>query len=162
MTAKQLAQQIIDSNNYCSLATTDGVKPWSAGLYYSVDEQYVFYFVSDNTSLHAKHIQKNSHVAFTIFNSTESPEVINGLQIEGEAYVVPIAEISHAATVVYKKRFKGKKLSEIAKYLDPKRYSDVTALRLYKIIPRKFYILDPEKAGKHGRDTRIEISMLEA
>ena len=104
-------------------------------------------------------VLKNSHVAITIYDSHQTPGEANGLQIVGEARIVKLSEIPHAALTIYKKRFREKALSEIQKYLDPKRYHEMADFRLVKIIPKKFYILDPKLTVKFGKDMRVEVKL---
>lgn len=134
---QKIARDIIKNNIYLTLATADS-KPWAASLYYQTDNKLNFYFVSPINSLHSKHIQKNSIVSFTIFDSHQPKNKGNGIQASGKACIL-----------------KGKELQEGLKWfrtsiLESKDPDFVRAnYQLFKIIPNKFYIWDP--------DTKIDI-----
>src|SRR3990167_3941503 len=97
------ARQIINDNLYLSLATSNGNETWIAPLWYAVDKQYNFYFVSEHSSVHCTHIKLNPNVAVSIFNSTENPEDVNGLQIAAKVAEVGIIEMPTALKTVYSK-----------------------------------------------------------
>lgn len=84
---QELVREVIETNRYLTLATTDGARPWSATLEYLHDEKFNFYFFSPRDSLHARHIERNAEVAFSIFSAVQ-PEysstvstAINGVQV---------------------------------------------------------------------------------
>lgn len=156
MNSKQIAEKIIQNNQYLSLSTSNQNKPWSAALFYATDKNNNFYFISSIKSIHVEHILKNPHVALTIFNSTEAPEIVNGVQIQGKAYMLDISDIPSAASIIYKKRFK-ENPSKITQYLDPSRYTGKSPFRLFKIISEKVYIQD---STKNGEDVRIEVKLI--
>lgn len=159
MSPKQIIHDIIKNNLYLSLATNDGKKPWNTPLFYGVNNKLIFFFVSEKSSLHVRNIKKNSLVALTIFDSHISPETVNGLQIEANAYEVSQKDAPSVAKVIYKKRFPGLSVSKLEKYVKHTRYMGKSDYRLYKIIPNHFYILDPTRTSKHKRDVRIEVKI---
>lgn len=152
-TSSQIAKKIISENLYLSLATLKDSVPWNTALFYAADENNNFFCVSTKNTIHVKNIELNPDVAFTIFNSTEKPGDINGVQASAKAYLVEPKEIIHAATTIYKKRF-AKTPSDIKKYLSPDLYIGSAALRLIKIVPSKIFILDPTNKGS---DDRVEV-----
>ena len=64
-----LAKKIINNNIYLTLGTADNKIPWTAPLFYAVNNKYEFYFISKKDSLHIKHISNNPKVSFSIFDS---------------------------------------------------------------------------------------------
>lgn len=84
----QIARDIIKNNCYLTLGTADENMPWTAPLYYAVDDRYTFYYISQMDSLHTKHILKNSKVAFAIFDSHQKEGTGNGVQASGRAYLL--------------------------------------------------------------------------
>lgn len=138
----QLARDIIKNNIYLSLATADG-EPWVAPVYYCVDDKYNFYFMSQMDSLHTQHILKNPVVAFAIFDSHQKEGTGNGIQGKGKTYLL-----------------KEEEWDEVLKWYHTS-FIDLTKEVLknspyyfFKIVPEKFYILDPDE--KHV-DKRIEV-----
>jgi uncharacterized pyridoxamine 5'-phosphate oxidase family protein len=81
----QLARDIINHNEYLSLATCDkDGKPWISILAYSFDDHYNFYFCSLPTARHSSHIVTNPNVSFSIYDSHQEFGTGVGLQIEGQ------------------------------------------------------------------------------
>lgn len=88
-TNNEIAKKIIEENIYMTIATSDenGI-PWVAPLFYAVDDSYNFYFISQLSSLHSKHILKNPNVAFAIFDSHQKEGSGSGVQGSGKAYLL--------------------------------------------------------------------------
>jgi hypothetical protein len=78
-------REIIQENQYMTVATTDGERPWLAPVQFCADEELNFYFVSLPTSRHAEHIDQNPRVGVAIFDSQQPPFTGRGLQAEGTA-----------------------------------------------------------------------------
>jgi len=90
-TDQETVREIISTNRYLSLATTDGKEPWVAPIEYLADDDLNFYFLSTGDSRHSGHIERNSTVALTIFDTTQ-PEysanlsaTLRGVQVRGSA-----------------------------------------------------------------------------
>ena len=65
-TAEQL-YRFLKEQKLLTLATTDERgNPWTANLFYDVDESFTFYFVSSVEADHSKHLVQNSMVAFNV------------------------------------------------------------------------------------------------
>ena len=80
-------RKIIAENQYMTLATSDGDRPWGAPVQFCCDENLDSYLVSLPTSLHAQHIAENPTVAMAIFDSRQPPFTGRGLQVDGIAAV---------------------------------------------------------------------------
>lgn len=140
-----IAREIIRSNCYLTLSTTDGESPWAAPLFYAVDNNYTFYFISQLNSLHSQHISKNPAVAFAIFDSHQKEGTGNGVQGSGKVY-----------------RLEDEKLPEAFKWyhttfveMKPESFKGSAPYRFFKIVPDHFYVLDPEAKV----DKRVEVSL---
>ena len=59
----KLAKDIIKNNIYLTLGTADA-NPWVAPLFYCVNENYNFYFISQLDSLHTKQMLKSESCIF--------------------------------------------------------------------------------------------------
>lgn len=141
-----LARDIIKNNIYLTLATTDGQSPWSAPLFYCIDDKYNFYFISQMDSLHTCHILKNPKVAFSIFDSHAPEGQGVGVQASGKAYLLKNKEeikdaLKHYSTIFIK--------------CVPESFAGSNPYRLFKIIPDKIYVLDPEAKV----DKRVEVEL---
>lgn len=154
MTNEEKARKIIDENYYLTLATCLENDPWIAPLWYAVDEELVFYFISEHSSIHASHVKQNPNVAFSIYNSQEKPEDVNGFQIKGKAYELVFAEIPHALSTIFKKS--GAELFKLRfkDWNNPRTYAGLAKFRIYKLVPEHFYILDTSVTET---DKRIEV-----
>lgn len=156
MKLNKKAQTIINENIYLSLATSDGKVCWNAPLYYVVDRDGTFYFVSDKCSVHAQHIAINPYVACSIFNSQEKPEDVNGIQFDGLCEVVGIKELPKAIQCIYSKRSSELLKLRFVDFKNPHSYVSLTNFRIYKITPLHFYILDPKVVEV---DKRVEVRL---
>lgn len=142
----RIARDIIKHNIYLTLATSDGRLPWSAPLFYCVDREYNFYFISQMGCVHARHILKNPQVAFSIFDSHAPEGKGNGVQASGTVSLLIKEEdivkaLRHYHTTFIK--------------CEPKDFNGSKPYRLFKLVPDKFYVLDP----KAEVDKRVEVHL---
>lgn len=138
-----LAREIIQKNIYLTLGTTDGNIPWTSTLFYAVNKKYEFYFISKMASFHIKHLLKNPHVSFTIFDSHQREGTGNGVQGSGVAIRLPDNELEEALKWYRTTFIKSEKES----------FTGNAPYRFFKIIPNHFYILDPDEKT----DVRVEV-----
>jgi len=141
----QVARDIIKNNHHLTLGTADG-DPWVAPLYYCVDDHYNFYYASQLTSVHTKHVLKNPTVAFAIFNSDQKEGTGNGIQASGKVFLLTDSEVDEALKWYTTTFIECKKES----YMSPAPY------RLFKIIPDKYFVQDPDAKI----DKRVEVTLL--
>ena len=142
---RQTAKEIIKSNVYLTLGTSANDLPWVAPLFYAINEQYTFYFISQLDSLHIKHILKNSNVSFAIFDSHQKEGTGNGVQGSGKAYLLDETELPEA--------FKWYHTTYIE--MKPESFKSPAPYRFFKIITEHFYVLDPEAPT----DKRVEVKL---
>lgn len=142
---KKMAQKIISSNIYLTLATC-GKRPWASPVYYCVDKNYNFYYISQLNSLHTKNIFSNRKVSFAIFDSHQKEGGGNGVQVEGIAKRIFQDKEIKKALRWYQTRFIDNK---------PESFKGKKPYRLFKIIPKHFYILNPEVKV----DKRVEVKI---
>lgn len=85
----------LESTYIAVLATSeenDGV--WATPIYFTYDDRFNFYFMSDSKTRHIKDIENHSGVSLAIFMpSNDSLGFKVGIQIEGRAEAVPDEEI---------------------------------------------------------------------
>lgn len=136
------ARIILEENTYVTLATAIENVPWASPVFYGTDKELSFYFISLPSSRHIKNIEKNNHVSFAIFDSTQPAD--SGTGIQGDGTIVMIEQdnlgdaLQHYHTTFVNIR---------------KEYVKKDGYRLYKLIPDHFYMLDPEAAV----DLRVEV-----
>ncbi|MFC1790373.1 pyridoxamine 5'-phosphate oxidase family protein [Patescibacteria group bacterium] len=142
----KIARDIVKNNIYLALATADD-NPWAAPLFYCVDDQYNFYYISQLDSVHTKHLLKNPKVAFAIFDSHDPEGEGNGIQASGKAYLINKPKEIKEALEHYS-----------TTYIDckPEMFVGDNPYRLFKIVPEKFWILDPRAEV----DKRVEVFLV--
>ncbi len=141
----ELARSIIKNNIYLSLGTSDG-NPWVAPVYYCIDDQYNFYFISQPNSLHIRQLLKNPQVAFAIFDSHQQEGAGNGVQGMGIAHVLEDEQLKQALQWYKTSLIE----SKVESFTAPAAY------RLFKIVPQKIYVLDPNSKV----DKRTHVNLL--
>ena len=139
------AKDIITSNMYLILGTTDGDTPWVAPLFYAVSDKNVFYFISQMDSLHTNHLLNNSQVSFAIFDSHQKEGTGNGIQGLGKAYLLPEDELNEA--------FKWYHTTFVE--MKPESFKEPAPYRFFKLVPEHFYVLDPTAPT----DKRVEVKL---
>src|SRR3989304_5459645 len=92
MDSVEFAKNIIKNNTFLSIATSFNNDTWIAPVFFAVDDEYNFYFVSSMDSTHVQHILQNKQVALSIFNSVQPEGDANGVQIKGKAIKIPISK----------------------------------------------------------------------
>ena len=144
------AMQIIDSNSYMVVCTSDkGAMPWGAPVFFAHDRKYSkAYFISAIDSRHAKNISGNSKVALAIFDSTSPIGISEGVQIEASAEMVGKAEIDEA-TKIYSARLSAK--SNAPEKYDPKMYLPPSEFRFFRVKFDCVYVT--------GEDRHIEVDL---
>ncbi len=144
---KSTVQDIIKSNIYLTLATSDG-KPWAAPLFYCTDSAYNFYFISQMDSLHIHHILNNPYVAFAIFDSMAKEGTGTGVQGSGKVSLLESTEEIEIALNYYHTSFIS---------CTPKDFTGDKPYRLFKLTPDTFYTQDPDA----DVDKRVKVDMNE-
>jgi nitroimidazol reductase NimA-like FMN-containing flavoprotein (pyridoxamine 5'-phosphate oxidase superfamily) len=138
--AEEKCVSIIIENRYLDIATSKGSKPWVSAVYYAVDSDLNFYFVSRKDSRHGRFIQENPDVAVSIWNSTKKPENSDGIQIDAEAAIVPDEELEEAVHTMFSKRFEDEEKQK--EYFNNwQKYSGDSEKKLFKIETKRLYKL---------------------
>lgn len=140
----EIARKIISGNIYMTIATTDKKgNVWAAPLFYAIDHEFNFYFISQLNTLHIQHIMENSTVAFAIFDSQQKEGTGNGVQGSGKVHLLDDSQLSEA--------FKWYKTTFIE--MKPESFMGNAPYRFFRLVPEHFYIQDPDARV----DKRIEI-----
>ncbi len=100
--ARENVLKIIKTSHYLVLATADkNGTPWSAPLHYAFDQDFNFYFDSDEKSLHVQQMKSNPKVAISIVEETTPAGEGAGAQISGVAEEMPESSVTKAETILY-------------------------------------------------------------
>ncbi len=137
------AIEILKSNKYLSLGTTDGNIPWVAPIFYCMDEEFNFYYISQMDSLHTIHIMKQPKVSFAVFDSHQPEGEGNGVQGSGIVEILTGKNIEKGLTYY----------STTFVKLTPEVLVAPAPYRLFKLTTHDFFVLDPEAKT----DKRIEV-----
>ena len=146
MNHSKLAKDILQNNIYMTLATASKTgRPWASPVYYCIDRNYNFYYISQLNSRHCRNIFNKPTVAFAIFDSHQKEGTGNGIQGIGKARLLHDREIFKA--------LKWYKTSFVE--LKPESFTGKAPYRLFKIKPAHFYILDPQ--AKFDKRIKVKI-----
>ena len=126
-----LAHNILTNNVYTTLATTDGQMPWASPVFYCLDEEYNFYFVSQANSTHIKNMNHNPVVAFAVFDSAQTEGAGNGVQGVGAVTRLTGSEIQQGLKYYYTSFLR----------LNPADLNSSEGYSLYKLKPSELYVL---------------------
>lgn len=151
------AKEIIEKIIYITIATTseDG-QPWNTPVYSAYDEEYNFYWASDQDGQHSKNIEVNNKVFLVIYDSTAPEGTGEGVYIQAKAFKLTNEdEISNALKYLDGRTNKQKDpTTRVAGFIDE------MPRRVYKAVPEKVWINgDGEKNGNYI-DIRTEINLL--
>ena len=152
----KLAEKIIKEIRYITIATAtrDG-KPWNSPVYSAYDEGYNFYWMSQMGSQHSKNISENPDVFLVIYNSKVAEGTGKGVYVRATASeVFDEKEIEKALAIMWGRVGKDPKAHKSSEFLGN------SPLRVYKAVPKKFWINDDERFEGKYLDFRVEVDLL--
>jgi len=86
--AKAEIVRYLQTQHLMTLATV-AKKHWVSTVYFAIDKNLNFYFVSSPKSNHCKDIEKNKYIAFAIYDShTKNSDKKSGIQGQGHATLI--------------------------------------------------------------------------
>lgn len=147
------AKKIISKILYITIATSakDG-KPWNSPVYSAFDENYNFYWASDQNGQHSKNIKENKNVFIVIYDSTVQEGTGKGVYVQAKAYKLEDEkEIKHA--LKYLDGRVGKKPH------NPKEFLGNMPRRVYKAVPEKVWMNDVGEINGNYIDKRVEVHL---
>src|SRR5260221_1164720 len=151
------AKEIIEKILYITIATAskDGT-PWNSPVYSAFDEDYNFFWASDQNGQHSMNIAQNNKVFIVIYDSTVPEGTGEGVYIQARvSMLTEPKDIEHALSYldgrVNKKKDKKTRIAE---------FQGDNPRRVYKAIPQKVWINgDGDVNGKYI-DIRMEVSLI--
>ncbi|MBC7294627.1 MAG: pyridoxamine 5'-phosphate oxidase family protein [Thermoleophilia bacterium] len=152
-TAEELRRRVADylqAHHTMTVATVSpeaaGNRPHAATVFYAVDDKLRLVFLSKTTSVHGSHIGKAAPVAVTVAAEYEDWEMIQGVQLWGEAHLLQGAARARAMTL-YLVRF-----PFVRDLLRQPRLGDlVQNLGVYRVEPHRAAFTD-NRTGLFGRE----------
>ena len=86
---RKLIEEILRDSREMVLATCQRGKPWVATLVFGHDAALNLYWISDLVARHSNELTKNPRVAAAINKQPTGTSEDKGLQVEGEASLLP-------------------------------------------------------------------------
>lgn len=101
MTPEQRAKRLIGENDYMTIATSSAASvPWVSPVFYVVDADDIFYWVSDRSAQHSGNIRNNPAVAIVIWQT----DPVDAVYITARAGELDdITDIEHAMRALQRK-----------------------------------------------------------
>lgn len=101
---RKYLKECLEATVYCSLGTVDRKGVWSNPVYFAYDDSYNLYFISMPHSRHMKNIKMDGRIAVSIYSTNQDTHGdVVGIQLEGEAYVLPDKEVPDAHKLYFKR-----------------------------------------------------------
>lgn len=129
--------------------------PWNSPVYSAFDQNYNFYWASDQNGQHSKNIKENPDVFLVIYDSTAAEGTGEGVYVKAKAYeLTDEEEILHALEVLDKRVGKTKER-------DAKAFLEDYPRRVYKAVPEKFWMNSDGDVNGNYIDIRVEVELLQ-
>lgn len=148
---------ILEKILYVTIATSskDG-QPWNSPVYSAFDENYNFFWASDQNGQHSMNIKENNKVFLVIYDSTAPEGTGEGVYTLAKAYeLTDENEIAHALKHLDDRTCKEK---------DPDTriagFQGNMPRRVYKAVPEKVWVNDDGEVNGNYIDIRIEVDLL--
>ncbi len=134
MTPAQLSKQYLQEARLMQLATVSAKGPWICTVYYVVDDQYNFYWLSKPSRRHSREVAEHAGVAVAVAVKPDKPVI--GIQAEGRAAIVRDAAVVRSVMDRY-----------IEKYADGRDFYDnfvagTNQHELYTFSPERLVLFD--------------------
>lgn len=156
MTNEDKAKAIISKILYITIATVSPKgQPWNTPVYSAFDEDYNFYWNSDQNGQHSKNIDQNSKVFLVIYDSNAPEGTGEGVYIQAKVYMITNKIEIEKAIVLLEKR----KTKPSSKFESVDEFMGEYPRRVYKAVPEKFWINGDSDVNGNYIDVRFEIDL---
>lgn len=148
------AREILKKIKYITIATStlDGL-PWNSPVYSAFDEEYNFYWASDQNGQHSKNINNNPDVFLVIYDSNVPEGTGEGVYVKAKAYALTDeSEILHALKTLDGRVGK-------VKERDANKFLGDYPRRVYKAVPETFWMNGDGDVNGNYIDIRVEINL---
>jgi uncharacterized protein len=147
------ALDLIRSESVLTLATCDGIGPWSAPVYF-VCLEGGFYFFSSPHSRHIQQAMRSGKASASLFCQADSWQTIRGIQMKGSMDRISDPALSMKVISAYLKRFPfTRDFFPAIRKPDPKTFFDRFKAKLFAFRPTEVYYVD----NRHGFGSRQKI-----
>lgn len=149
-TFDEKARKIIKDNLYITIATASkNGEPWVSPLYCAFDKNYNFYWVSPHKTKHQQFAIQNNRTAFVLFDSSMPEGTGEGVYGIGIIKELEGKELEKGIQCLYARMNKKPK--------DSKNFCGPSPLRIYKLVPEKFWMNDGDMINGMWVDKRVEV-----
>ncbi len=152
----EMARQVIDTNLYLTLGTTeDDLRPRLSPVYFTHVGYRDFYWVSSPAAHHSRNIAARPQIAIVIFDSTAPIGQGQAVYLSACASVVADDELPRRCAEAFARVDPG------AKRFQPQELSGDAALRLYRARAASHEVHIPGRHPVHGTgvDTRRQVAL---
>lgn len=141
----------IKQRNVMTLATYGSQGLWAAAVFF-VNDGFSFYFLSADTTRHARNIGESAKVSATIQLDYDNWQEIKGVQLEGRAVEIDGLEKASAIT-----RY-GLKFPVISNAVrKPAAIREaMKKVSWYKLMPERLYFINNEKGLGHRDEVKLD------
>ena len=147
----QMARDVIDSNRYLVLGTSeDDGRPRVSPVYYNHVGYREFYWVSSPDAQHSRNVEARSEVSFVIFNSTLLPtQNAQAVYVDATAAQVAEAELEEQCARAFANVGPG------TRAFSPEELSGNGVLRLYRATATQHQVHIRGREHPSGIDARV-------
>lgn len=147
------AKSIISKILYITIATaTKSGTPWNSPVYSAYDDNYNFYWASDQNGQHSKNIRENSKIFIVIYDSTVPEGTGEGVYIQANAY-----ELTDTDEIIRALKCLDKRVSKKPHSSD--QFLGKMPRRVYKAVPEKFWLNGDGEINGNYIDIRHEVKL---
>ncbi len=151
----QMARNVIDSNRYLVLGTTeDDGRPRVSPVYYNHVDYRAFYWVSSPDAQHSRNVDARGEVSFVIFNSTLLPTQGNqAVYVDATAEQIAEADLPEQCAIAFATTGPG------TRPFTPEELSDAGDLRLYRATATRHQVHIRGREHPSGIDARVSVEL---
>lgn len=146
----ELILNYIEQHTTLVLATVGSDGVWATPVFY-VNRGFKLYFLSEAKTKHSRNLQLDEMIAAAITEDRQEWQTIQGLQIQGRAYLVTSAAEKALALAAYLRKFPAVRHIFEA----PSQFKGVIAARWHCIEPEILRLTDNSK----GFGSRFELNL---
>ena len=149
------AIKMLQDHHTVTISTTDEKSVWSATVFYVSDENLNLFFLSSAKSRHIQHIQKNPHVAATIYKDHKDWEKIKGIQMSGMVIELEGTERKQVIDMYLKKyQFLDRAINNPLNDDEEKIGSQFASIPFFKLKPSFIRIIDNQVSFGHKEEIK--------
>jgi nitroimidazol reductase NimA-like FMN-containing flavoprotein (pyridoxamine 5'-phosphate oxidase superfamily) len=144
---EEIAERILASNTYMTLATADGSGvPWASPVYYAPSaDRTELYRVSRPVTRHSRNLEARPELAIVIFDSTAAIYMGQAVYNAASGGIVPDEDLERGMNVFAERSREDGEEWTIADVQEP------AELRLYRAVVGERWILDPDPDAGDNR-----------